>query len=467
MKRIAIIGGGISGLAAAFALEEQRNRGVPIEYVLIEASERFGGVIRTEYIDDCILEAGPDSFLTEKPWAADLCRALGLGDQLIGSNDAGRITYMLVKGRLVPIPDGLMFMIPTRLAPTFLSPLFSWSTKVRILREWFYRAKPTHSESTVATFVERHYGREMVERVADPLLAGVYGGSADELTVQSVLPRFLDMEAKYGSLGRAMVAARRQMPSQAKPLFTSLRGGMQQMIDALLTRIPEQARRCGAKINSVRQEHGKWLLVDSARRTEEFDAAILAAPAYAAASLLQSWSETIAAELRAIRYSSSVTVLLAYAPNVAIPPGFGLLVPRTEGHRMLAATFVHNKFPHRAPADRVLIRCFLGGSRDEQILALADDEILALVIRELKEILGISAEPLFARVHKWKQSMAQYTVGHGARVARIRQLLPPGMTLAGNAYGGIGVPDCVRSGTDAAEKVLATLAVTGPTALSS
>src|SRR6201981_1695938 len=209
MKRIAIIGGGISGLSAAFSLEQERRQGAQLEYTIFESNSRFGGVIHTERVDDCLLEAGPDSFLTEKPWAADLCRELGLSDQLIGSNDAERRTYILVKGRLIPIPDGLMFMIPTRLASTFLSSLFSWSTKLRILREWFYRPGRDDSDVTVADFVQRHYGREMVERVADPLLSGVYGGNADELSVKSVLPRFLEMETKHGSLGRAMVAARK------------------------------------------------------------------------------------------------------------------------------------------------------------------------------------------------------------------------------------------------------------------
>src|SRR5581483_4037649 len=197
MKRIAVIGGGISGLSAAFALEKQRRDGAPLEIVLYEASTRLGGVIKSERIDDCVLEAGPDSFLTEKPWAEELCRGLGLEAELVSSNDAERKTYMVVEGRLTPIPDGLMFMVPTRLAPAFFSPLFSWPTKIRILREWFYRPGGGNAgDCTVAEFVERHYGREMVERVADPLLAGVYGGSADELSVNSVLSRFVDMEAR-------------------------------------------------------------------------------------------------------------------------------------------------------------------------------------------------------------------------------------------------------------------------------
>jgi oxygen-dependent protoporphyrinogen oxidase len=474
MKRIAIVGGGSSGLAAAFALEKEKHRGAPLEYVLFESSARFGGVIHTECVDGCVIEAGPDSFLTEKPWAAKLCRELGLGDQLIGSNDSERKTYILVKGRLVPLPDGLQFMVPTRLASAFLSPLFSWGTKARIIREWFYRPDGRRSESTVAEFVERHYGREMVERVADPLLAGVYGGSADELSVKSVLPRFLEMEAKHGSLGRATVAAQQKLaelrsagqPVTAvptpSPLFTSLRGGMETMVDALLGRIPVAARRLNVSVEAVRAESAKWLVV-SGGRTEEFDTVILATPAHAAGELLASASTELAAELNAIRHSSSVTVILSYDNSVraALPAGFGFLVPRAENRRVLAATFVHNKFPSRAPDDRALIRCFLGGTRDEEILERTDDEILAVVRRELQQILGITAEPRLVRVFRWKQAMAQYGIGHGARVEQIKELLAgmPGLALAGNAYGGIGVPDCMRSGSEAAAKILADMAI--------
>jgi protoporphyrinogen/coproporphyrinogen III oxidase len=487
MKRVAIVGGGISGLAAAFALEKQKGQGVPLEYVLFESSARFGGVIRTESVDGCLVEAGPDSFLTEKSWAADLCRELGLGDQLIGSNDGERKTYILLKGRLVPLPDGLQLMVPTRLAAAFFSPLFSWATKARIIREWFYRPTDGNSESTVAEFVERHYGREMVELVADPLLAGVYGGSADELSVKSVLPRFLEMEAKHGSLGRAIVAAK-QRPAEprsavqvrasfdslrtrsapAQSLFSSLKDGMQMMVDALLARIPDAARRLNVRIEAVRPESGKWLVVSGGRRSEEFDAVILATPAFAAAELLASSSTELAAELNAIRYSSSVTAILSYDQKVhsALPPGFGFLVPRGEKRRILAATFVHNKFPHRAPGDRALIRCFLGGTRDGDILHRSDDEVLALVRRELAEILGITSEPLLVRIYRWKQAMAQYGIGHGARVERVKGLVGtmPGLALAGNAYGGIGVPDCVRSGSEAAAKTLADLALASPEA---
>src|SRR5437870_7950486 len=208
MKRIAIIGGGISGLSAAFTLEQHRRGGVPLQYVLYESSQRLGGVISTESVDGCVVEAGPDSFLTEKAWAADLCRELGLGDQLIGSNDGERKTYILVNSRLVPLPDGLMFMVPTNLWATVSSPLFSWTTKLQMVREWFHKPSASADDISVAEFVTRHYGRELVDRVADPLLAGGYGGRADELSVRSVLPRFVEMAAKHGSLGKAMTESK-------------------------------------------------------------------------------------------------------------------------------------------------------------------------------------------------------------------------------------------------------------------
>jgi len=460
-KRIAVIGGGTAGLSAAYSLQKVRAAGVPVDYVLYESGQHFGGVIRTERVDDCIVEAGPDSFLTEKPWAADLCRELGMGDQLIASNDADRKTYMLVRGRLVPIPDGLMFMVPTKLAPAFLSPMFSWSTKLRIIREWLSPPPAKTSEMTVAEFVQRHYGREMVDRVAGPLLGGVYGGSADQLSIDAVLPRFVQMEAKYGSLGRAMVAARKNMPADSRrPLFTSLKSGMQQMTDALSARLPQAVLRPSTSVQAVKPESGKWLVI-SGGRTEEFDGVIIATPAHVAAELLAAKQDELAGELAGIPYSTSMTVVLSYDQSVraALPPGFGFLVPQPEERNILAATFVHNKFSHRAPDDRALLRCFLAGSVAEQMFAMSDAEIAATVQQELRSILGVQAQPLFTRIYRWRKAMAQYVLGHSARVTRIRSLVNqmPGLALAGNAYDGIGVPDCVRTGTEAAQAVVAAL----------
>ena len=465
MTRIAIIGGGISGLSAAFTLEEKRQSGVPIEYVLFEAAPRLGGVLVTDHVDGCLVEAGPDSFISEKPWAADLCRKIGLGDQLIGSNDADRKTYIVMRkndrDRLVVMPDGLMFMVPTKILPTVMSPLFSLGTKMRMAAEWFHPPHKASGDETVAQMVERHYGPEMVELLADPLLSGVYGGEASQLSVRAVLPRFAAMEAEHGSLGRAMLASRKKMAAAAKglarPLFTSLKDGMQQMVDALLAKLDPAALRTSSIVQSVLPQNEGWT-VSAGYESGQFDAVIIAAPAGAAAAVLESVDANLSRELAEINYSSSVTVTLGYDESVrrSLPPGFGFLVPHSAGHRMLAATFVHNKFPHRAPENRALVRCFLGGARDEEILSSSEEQILAIVRKELRQIIGLNAEPLFARVYKWKAAMAQYSVGHLDRLARIQALCEnlPGLALAGNGFSGIGVPDCVRSGAEAATKVL-------------
>lgn len=475
MRRIAIIGGGISGLSAAFHLEQQRRAGVPVEYVLFERAPRLGGSLRTEHAEGCLIEAGPDSFLTEKPWAADLCRELGIAGELIGSNDRDRKTYILVKGRLVAIPDGLMFMVPTKILPVVFSPLFSLGTKLRMAQEWFHPPRPADGDETVAALVERHYGPEMVDRLADPLLSGVYGGEASGLSVRAVLARFAEMEARHGSLGRGMLAARKRMAkgnAPSRPLFTSLKDGMQQLVDAVVARLPREALRTGNAVCELQREAPRagaspqgegWSVTAEHSGVEHFDSIILATPAPAAGALLASVQPQLAAELSAIAYSSSVTVTLGYArAGLRLPPGFGFLVPRSEGKRMLACTFVHNKFPHRAPADLALIRCFLGGARDEEILGWSDQRIEAAVRKELRDILWLTAQPLFCRIYKWKGAMAQYGPGHLERLERIEQLRRqlPGLFLAGNAYRGIGVPDCVRSGKDAA-----TLAAGAPPAV--
>ncbi|MGH9511746.1 MAG: protoporphyrinogen oxidase [Terriglobales bacterium] len=463
MKRIAIIGGGISGLSAAFALEKQRRAGVSVEYLLYEANSRPGGVILSERVDGCLVEAGPDSFLTEKPWAADLCRELGIGDQLVGSNDSQRRTYILVHGKLIPIPDGLVFMVPTKVLPIALSPLFSFSTKLRMAREWFNPPCRAQGDESVASFVERHYGNEMVERVADPLLSGIYGGEALNLSLQAVLPRFAGMEGSHGSLARAISANHRhEVDKIPRPLFTTLKEGMQQLVNAIGLQLPAACIRFNAPVQSLRCAESRWIVAAS-NTSEQFDAVIAAVSAHAAAKLLDFSIPAIASELRGIPYSSSVTVSLGYDDDeknrASLPAGFGFLVPRSEGKRILAVTFVHNKFANRAPERRAIIRCFLGGTRDEPVLDLGEDEILRIVRKELRDILHIDAEPMFSRVYKWKAAMAQYNVGHLERLQRIEQLRmrTPGLFLAGNAYNGIGVPDCLRSGTQAAMDALSAM----------
>lgn len=457
MTRIAIIGGGVSGLSAAFELEQLRRTGAEVEYVLYEASSRLGGVLCTEHIDGCVVEAGPDSFVSEKPWAADFCRALGIGDQLIGSNDVDRKTYILIRGRLVEMPDGLMFMVPTKILPTGLSPLFSWKTKLRMMREFYHPPRSADHDESVAAFVERHYGAEVVDRLADPLLSGVYGGEAANLSVRAVLPRFAEMERTHGSLGRAMLDARKKIKSASKPaLFTSLKNGMQFLAETAVAQLTPACVLTNATVQAIQRQAGGWT-VSAGMQSDHFDRVIVALPARATAGILQNTCPDLANELAAIQYSSSITVGLGYDRKVreSLPPGFGFLVPRSEGKRLLAATFVHNKFPHRVPEDRALLRCFFAGSNAENVWPFSDDRSIEIVRDELQQILGLRAEPLFARVYKWRSAMAQYGVGHLDRLERIERLRQqlPGLALAGNGYRGIGVPDCVRSGRDAAKEL--------------
>jgi oxygen-dependent protoporphyrinogen oxidase len=469
VKKIAIIGGGISGLSAAYTLEKARLAGASLEYRLFEASPRFGGVLLTEYVEGCVVEAGPDSFLTEKSWAIDFCREIGLGDQLIISHDSERKTYIYLRGRLIPMPDGLAFMVPTKIWPIALSPLFSLNTKLQMAREWFLSAPAAQNGGTgdepndesVAAFIARHYGREMVDHLADPLLSGVYGGSASELSVQAALPRFVEMEAKFGSLGKGMVAARKKvLNTSSRPIFTSLRAGMQQMADGVAGKIPTSSLRTNARVDSLRYENGQWLAL-IVGELERFDAVILAAPAHAATSILRTSSPDLAQLLGEIPYSSSVTVVMGLDRTrvKSLPRGFGFLVPRSVGKNIMAVTFVHQKFPGRAPTGKGLLRCFLGGAHNDQILTMDDDAIQKIVREELRQILRLDTEPLFTRIFKWKNAMAQYTVGHAQRVENIQRLAAqlPSFALAGNAYSGIGLPDCIRSGQNAAKQILTAL----------
>jgi oxygen-dependent protoporphyrinogen oxidase len=466
MTRIAIIGGGISGLAAAFEVEQRRRSGADVQYVLYESSSRLGGVLRTEVIDGCVVEAGPDSFVSEKPWASDLCRLIGIGDQLIGSNDSDRKTYILTRGRLVEMPDGLMFMVPTKILPTGLTPLFSWKTKILMAKELFVPPRAVDHDESVADFVDRHYGREMVDRLADPLLSGIYGGESANLSVRAVLQRFAEMERTHGSLGRAMLAARKKMRSAPRkatpPLFTSLKNGMQSLAETVVSHLNQASLLTSTTVTAVQPSADGWTVFGGAQ-PERFDAVIIALPRSAAAPILSEASRDLSTELEAIQYSSSITVGLAYDLKVrqALPPGFGFLVPRSEGKRLLAATFVHNKFPQRAPEDRALLRCFFAGSNAEQVWNLSDNQIIDVVREELQQILGpnimgLRYEPLFARVYKWKAAMAQYGVGHLEQLKKIEGLRKalPRLALAGNGYGGIGVPDCVRSGREAVKELL-------------
>lgn len=484
MRRIAVIGGGIAGLSAAWALEKARRAGQDIEYALFEGSPRLGGVLASEIVDGCVVEGGPDSFLTEKPAAAQLCRELGLGDELLGSNDAERKTYILVGERLIPLPDGLMFMVPTRLLPTALTPLFSWRTKLHMAREFLFPPRPAAEDESVAAMTRRHFGQETVDRLVSPLLSGVYGGDASQLSVRAVLPRMVEMERTHGSLCRAMLESRRRRTSgrpgqdasarRSPPsLFTTLRHGMGQMADAIAAQLVPGSVHLGTLVEALRHNSEDcpnprpdcrftcgWTITTN-RGDERFDGAILALPAWAAADLLRRVDRLLGELLGDIPYSSSITLTLGYdLPQLShLPSGFGYLVPATEGRRMLACTFVHAKFAGRLPAGKGMLRCFLGGAGNDRLLDETDARLTEIARSELAEVLGLKAEPKFVRIHRWRRAMAQYSVGHLGRMQAVRDSIAalPNLALAGNAYEGIGVPDCIRTGQQAAEAVLRSL----------
>ncbi len=480
--RTAIIGGGIAGLAAAYELEKTRAAGAAVEYTLFEARERLGGSIASDVVNGAVLELGPDSFLTEKPAAAELCRELGLAEQLTPSNDAQRKTYIVVRNRLVPLPDGLMFLIPTKLIPTALTRLFSPMTKLRMALELLLPPRPSDQDESVAALVKRHFGAEAVDRLADPLLSGIFGGDASQLSARTVLPRLVDMEVEYGSLTRGMLAAHRKMRARVaahrkaggtggatgmkhaapRGIFTTLRGGMQQLVDALEARLEPAWVRRSTPVSALAKSDAGWS-VTSNGATKIYDAVIVASPAWAAGALLRSVDPVLSEELAGIPYSSSITVNLLYdeAQMGRLPDGFGFLVPASEGRAMLACTFVHRKFLGRTPPGKAVVRAFLGGAKNEALLGESDDALVATVRRELSEILGSqvisrTAEPEHAQVSRWRRAMAQYAVGHQERIQRItaRVAALGGLRLVGNAYDGIGIPDCIRLGRQAAVELV-------------
>ncbi len=476
-RRIAVVGGGVAGLAAAYALARARQTGVPVEELLIEGKKRLGGVILTERLEGFVIEAGPDSFLEQKPEAAALCRELGLGNELIGSNDHARRTYILHHGRLAPLPDGLMLLVPTRIWPMVTTPLLPLRSKLGVAREWFTSpANHREPDESVASFVRRHFGDAMLENIAAPLLAGVYGGDSEKLSVRSVLPRFWEMEKKYGSLTRATLRAMKQRRAasagagkSSPPLFMTLRGGLDQLT-AKLAGFPDESRvQLDRRVLAIEPSPGgpggqpdscsrRYQIHAEGNVNWDADAVVLAMPAKECAQVLDSLDRKLSALLAEVPYSSSMTVSLAYGAGAReqLPLGFGFLVPHHEGRRMLACTFVHTKFDGRVPEGKGLLRCFLGGARDPEVLSLTDEEAVALVRKELREILDFFPEPLFARIHRWPASMAQYVVGHAARLEEIRARLDehPGLFLAGNAYSGIGISDCIRTGRAAGERAL-------------
>ncbi len=453
MRPVIIVGGGISGLSTAYYLQQ-----AGIKPCIVERQPHLGGVITTEVVDGCVVEGGPDSFLSAKPWAMDLIREVGLEDQVIGSNDHLRVTYVRRNKKLVPLPDGLMMMVPTKVMPLITTRLLSWTTKIRMGLELVRRppARPGPDRS-VADFVREHYGPEAVDYLAEPLLAGVYGGSPEQLSVASVLPRFVELEKKYGSLTRGvLVAMKRARATGANTtLFRTLKEGLGQLTGRLEEQLTDLEVLRGDVSSVERTPEGYRLRVDG----DWVNAAevVLACQAYQAGALLRELDPQLSAVLQEIPYSSSMTVALGYDRAGFAHPlnGFGFLVPQRERGRMIACTWVGTKFPNRVPDSRVMLRVFLGGAEDAAVLDESDESVVRMVRDELNEVMGVTETPTFTRVSRWPRSMAQYSVGHAARVKQItdRSAALPGLHLTGNAYHGIGIPDCIRMGKETAATI--------------
>ena len=459
MPRIAIIGGGLSGLSTAYELTR---RGHP-DFVLYEATSRLGGLVETHREDGFIIECGADSWVTEKPWARELAIELGLEDEIIPSNDAHRRTYLLDDGKLTPMPDGMRMMVPTDLKSIDASPLFSENARQAYREEpsraqqlkAFAAARAAGEDESVASFVQRHFGEEVAEKIAGPLLSGVFGGDIRKLSATAVMANFVKMEREHGSLILGLQNHSRD--GKGRSVFTSLKGGVASLIEGLTAVIPISSIRLSEPVLSMTPSPGGWQ-VATASHSKTFDQVVVATPVHIARKLVAPWNDELQSLLD-IESSSAVVAAFAFdreqSAKLRIPEGFGFLVPQRYDSaspdaepQLLACTFVDQKFAHRAPEGCVLLRAFFGGPSAPRLLTESDEAILTLARRRLSQVLGEIPESKITVVRRWPYSLPQYAVGHRARVARLEAIVReiPGLHLIGNAFYGVGLPDMIRQG---------------------
>jgi oxygen-dependent protoporphyrinogen oxidase len=479
--RVAIVGGGVTGLAAAFALRRARP---DVEVVVFEARDRLGGNIQTERQGNFVIDAGPDSFIRTKPEALVLCRELGIDSELLPTNDAARHVFVVHRGRLAELPGGMALAVPTRIGPLWETPLLSAAGKLRLLAEPFVPKKANDEDESIESFFTRRVGKEAATRLAGPLLGGIYAGDVSRLGIRGTFPQLVALEKTYGSLLRGFLAQelsqggstkppsaadvyrwlRRAGTAQAPSPFLSFKNGMGTLIDALERALPSDAVRAGAPVESVIPLAGGGFTVRSAGASLVADAVILAAPAHASARLVG--DTELARELSAIPYVSTATVFFAVDKAAVAHDlrGFGFIVPPGEAD-VLAATWVSSKWEGRAPGGTALIRAFVGGARDpSRVVRSSDDELVELAKSELERVMGSLGAPLFTRVYRYVDASPQPLVDHPARVARIRQRAGaiPGLYIAGAAFEGVGIPDCIRQAKEAAARVVSELVDGGP-----
>jgi oxygen-dependent protoporphyrinogen oxidase len=469
-RRIVVIGGGIAGLAAANRLLELRNaESRDYEILLLESSTRLGGAIATEHSGGFLLEAGPDSFITEKPAAMKLCERLGLGARLVSTQAAHQKIYVVRNGRLELLPEGFFLLAPTRLRPFMRTSLFSWPGKLRMAAELLLPRAAVKADESLGSFVRRRFGAEALERVAQPLIGGIYAADPDRLSLKSTMPRFLEMERRQRSLIYAMWSAQRRRRREAGSgarwsLFVTLAGGMEELVQALAGRLPEGAIHPRSRVTSLSYDHHRriWHIPAGADGTTPADGIIIATPAYSAAEMISSLAPAAAAALKNMPYASTATVSLAFrqADFPRPPDSFGFVVPAVEKRKLVACTFSSLKYPGRAPEGTILLRAFVGGRLQPELFNDDDPVMVRNVRAELAALLGVTAEPILSRVWRHASSMPQYEVGHEARINQVRGELRafPTLALAGSAYSGVGISDCVRTGEEAAEAVIEAIA---------
>jgi oxygen-dependent protoporphyrinogen oxidase len=467
-RRVAVVGGGIAGLAAAHrVIELKKEKSLEIEIVLLEASARLGGTIATERVGDFIVEAGPDSFITEKPWALRLCERLNLGSRLVSTQAAYQKIYIVHNGRLEPLPEGFFLLAPTRLWPFVQTSLFSLAGKLRMAAEIFLPRGVPNGDESLGAFVRRRFGTEALERVAQPLVGGIYAADPDQLSLGATMPRFKEMERARRSVTLAMISEQRRRARSRETgsgarwsLFVTLAGGMQELVDQVAGQLPERCVRLNAPVQRLIRHTDKnvWTLTTGANETHDVDGVILATPSFHAADLLGGVASGAAEDLRAITYASTATVSLAFREKDFPRPldSFGFVVPIVERRKIMACTFSSLKYPGRAPPGHVLLRAFVGGSLQPKLFEDDDTTMERNVREELASLLGVVTRPVFSRIWRHPSSMPQYHVGHQARIERIEAHLAkfPGLALAGSAYRGVGIADCVRTGEEAAERVV-------------
>ncbi len=469
-RTVVIVGGGISGLATAYSLlDESAKSGMPIRCTILDSGSLWGGKIVTHRVGEIVTEAGPDSFLSQKQAGLDLCLKLGLADQLINTNATSKKACVLRKGRLHDLPEGLLSFVPKQFGSFLQSGLLSWTGLARMGLECAVPPGPSTDDESLADFLRRRFGTQAFERVLEPLMAGIYAGDAEQMSLRATFPRFFELEQQYGSVVRGMMAAKKAASSVSsdapkRTMFVSLKNGLADLVTALTQRLTQQGveLHLGAQAESLRvrsHEIGRWMydliLQDGSALSAE--AIVLATPAYVSAELLRPLTPIAGGLLDMIPYASTATIGMTF-PRAAASAieGFGFIVPRTEQRDLIAATWTSLKWPHRAPADQLLARCYVGGVGREDILRLDDDALTIKVRTELAAVCGIHAEPSYTEVNRWWKAMPQYTIGHLDRLAQLDAAVSryPGLVLTGAGYRGVGIPDCIRDGVVAAKRIV-------------